>query len=300
MSSRKIQSSSTARTSDFKPHTTQSFFKSTMVLATPSQDNKLREDGGKQKQKLCKKCESLVQGLSHETIHSTLAYSRCRCHRLFRYRVQKHTQIIKERGTITSETDTGEEGVSDMAYKDHRGRRERMSQTTFRGNLGGCKEERLEPCTHKEMVVSHLGSTTKSRLQDSSTNLTVPVTTQATTSSRRIKLASKFIASRNKIHNDDNDDDDDGDDNGEVSSEYPSLPRIGGILPTNKIIAVDTIRSSRAAVSLKKSVPKLPPIETMNLTSASSPCTPLSCEYVVACMHGFINGVKWCLTPVYI
>ena len=33
--------------------------------------------------KTCPKCEHLVRELSGNSIHSTLAYSRCRCHRLF-------------------------------------------------------------------------------------------------------------------------------------------------------------------------------------------------------------------------
>lgn len=39
--------------------------------------------------RLCKKCESLVTGMNSDSIHSTLAYSRCRCHRLFKYRTRK-------------------------------------------------------------------------------------------------------------------------------------------------------------------------------------------------------------------
>lgn len=47
------------------------------------------EAAGQERMKLCKKCESLARGLSNESIHSTLAYSRCRCHRFFKYRAKK-------------------------------------------------------------------------------------------------------------------------------------------------------------------------------------------------------------------
>lgn len=35
---------------------------------------------------ICKKCENIRKTNGATTIHSTLAYSRCRCHRVFRYR----------------------------------------------------------------------------------------------------------------------------------------------------------------------------------------------------------------------
>lgn len=35
---------------------------------------------------VCKKCENLKKKDDSTTIHSTLAYSRCRCHRVFQYR----------------------------------------------------------------------------------------------------------------------------------------------------------------------------------------------------------------------
>lgn len=61
------------------------FLISRVVLRNP--DSK---GGDEKKLKLCKKCESMTIGMNRDSIHSTLAYSRCRCHRHFKYR--KRTQ----------------------------------------------------------------------------------------------------------------------------------------------------------------------------------------------------------------
>lgn len=56
----------------------QPFLISTILLATPEERAK--------KINMCKKCVSMLQNGNDATIHSTLAYSRCRCHRIFKYR----------------------------------------------------------------------------------------------------------------------------------------------------------------------------------------------------------------------
>ena len=46
-----------------------------------------------QKTVFCKKCETIKKTNDHSTVHCTLAYSRCRCHRVFKYRESKHKLI---------------------------------------------------------------------------------------------------------------------------------------------------------------------------------------------------------------
>ena len=64
--------------------------------------------GGK-RVKLCAKCEDIARGMSGDddgsSIHSMLAYSRCRCHRLFQYRKQRlasMTAHVEEVRTTTA------------------------------------------------------------------------------------------------------------------------------------------------------------------------------------------------------
>ena len=79
----------------FKPNHRPFLIRNTILATSSGLENKAGEMGvlGKStRQKLCKKCESLASAIDNDTIHSTLAYSRCRCHRLFKYRIQKQTQ----------------------------------------------------------------------------------------------------------------------------------------------------------------------------------------------------------------
>lgn len=62
----------------------QPFVISTVLLATPEERV--------QRVSICKKCENLVLNGNNSTIHSTLAYSRCRCHRIFKYREVRQQQ----------------------------------------------------------------------------------------------------------------------------------------------------------------------------------------------------------------
>ena len=77
---------------EFRPSLRQRpFMTSRVVLTSRSESRGGGGDGGEVQLntvKLCKKCENMMVGMSRESIHSTLAYSRCRCHRLFKYRKQ--------------------------------------------------------------------------------------------------------------------------------------------------------------------------------------------------------------------
>ena len=65
------------------------------------------ETGQETRPKLCKRCESLALGWNSDTIHSTLAYSRCRCHRLFKYRTKKETSVEEDAKADDSSTRNG-------------------------------------------------------------------------------------------------------------------------------------------------------------------------------------------------
>ena len=65
-----------------------------IIVLTSRRPNE--KDGSKPK--FCSKCENLIgQGrMGNNTIHSILAYRRCRCHRQFRYRKVQEVEINKE------------------------------------------------------------------------------------------------------------------------------------------------------------------------------------------------------------
>lgn len=70
---------------ELKPTPRHQPFTVTRVVLTEMQ----REEGGRPQ--FCHKCEKTQRGVRNGSIHSTLAYSRCRCHRLFKYRMHRHT-----------------------------------------------------------------------------------------------------------------------------------------------------------------------------------------------------------------
>ena len=48
--------------------------------------------------KTCPKCEKLSERSPSRTLHSTLAYSKCRCHRMFQYRLEQYkAQVLHPR-----------------------------------------------------------------------------------------------------------------------------------------------------------------------------------------------------------
>ena len=49
-----------------------------------------------QKVTVCKKCEELRPANGTATIHATLAYSRCRCHRVFKYKESQPKMLSSE------------------------------------------------------------------------------------------------------------------------------------------------------------------------------------------------------------
>lgn len=77
---------------EFKPSLKQRPFLISRVVLTNSDAT----DGGEKRPKLCKKCESMTVGVGSDSIHSTLAYSRCRCHRLFKYRKRRQAANLQE------------------------------------------------------------------------------------------------------------------------------------------------------------------------------------------------------------
>ena len=90
-----------------KPPVKQRPFLISRVLFAASAETK-RQQGDAENNgglKLCKKCEGMALGMGSDTIHSTLAYSRCRCHRLFKYRKQRQateTSDCKESQQVDS------------------------------------------------------------------------------------------------------------------------------------------------------------------------------------------------------
>ena len=63
--------------------------------------------------KTCSKCRSLFKNDGNMSIHTTLAYSRCRCHRYFKFSLQQrqlglsHGMWLDSQGTISATADRG-------------------------------------------------------------------------------------------------------------------------------------------------------------------------------------------------
>lgn len=72
------------------------------VVLTKEDSRPESRGGGDVQMQLCKKCENMMvgNGMSRDSIHSTLAYSRCRCHRLFRYRKQSTQISVAPRASV--------------------------------------------------------------------------------------------------------------------------------------------------------------------------------------------------------
>lgn len=134
---------------EFKPSSKQGPFLIGRVVLTNSEISEGSGDGGK-RLKLCKRCESLTVGMGGGSIHSTLAYRRCRCHRLFKYRKQKQASVSAASGN--NHQDAGLEMVSNLPVGEL--------------NLGtsSCRGSRLEPLRIQgRMKVEEVGGAPKVR-----------------------------------------------------------------------------------------------------------------------------------------